>query len=257
MNSETILIQETQKKGLSLNALKYIAIAAMVIDHAAVAFLDDSTTLYRVLDGIGRTTAPIMFFAAVEGYHHTRDLKKYLTRLFVFALISYLPFMYGFSDTFRALRLNVIFTIFFGVVAVHAARTIRSLWLKIAVILALMILTVPMDGGSFCVPMMLILDFFYGNRKNQLAGYLIFAVFSFNIADYFLDPFWSLFYLGFFDVEAFIYGEYDSLGYLIPFFLLLFYNGEAGKRGHFPKWFFYIFYPAHLTIIALIRIFLT
>lgn len=257
MNSETILIQETQKKGLSLNALKYIAIAAMVIDHIAVAFLDDSTTLYRVLDGIGRTTAPIMFFAAVEGYHHTRDLKKYLTRLFVFALISYLPFMYLFTNTFRPLRLNVIFTIFFGLVAVHAAHTIRNVFLKIVVILSLMILTVPMDNGGDCVPMMLMFDFFYGNRKNQLAGYLLIVLLGSGISDYLLAPFWSLFYLGFFDVEAFIYGEYDSLGYLIPFALLLFYNGERGKRDPFSKWVFYIFYPAHLTVIALIRIFLT
>ena len=148
MDNETILIQETQKKGLSLNALKYIAIAAMLIDHVAIAFLDDSTALFHILDAIGRTTAPIMVFAAVEGYHHTKDLKKYLTRLFVFALISYLPFMYLFTNTFRPLRLNVIFTIFFGLVAVHAAHTIRNVFLKIVVILSLMILTVPMDNGG-------------------------------------------------------------------------------------------------------------
>ena len=102
MDNETILIQETQKKGLSLNALKYIAIAAMLIDHVAIVFLDDSTALFHILDAIGRTTAPIMVFAAVEGYHHTKDLKKYLTRLFVFALINYLPFMYLFYQYVQA-----------------------------------------------------------------------------------------------------------------------------------------------------------
>lgn len=66
--------------GLSLNQLKAVAVAAMVIDHIAFAFVPDGTLPAVLLHTIGRITGPTMFFAAVEGYHHTRDLDRYLLR---------------------------------------------------------------------------------------------------------------------------------------------------------------------------------
>ena len=79
---------------ITLNQAKYIAIAAMVIDHIAFAFVPDGTALAIVMHIIGRLTGPIMFFSAVEGYHHTRDLNRYLLRLAAFAAISWFPSLY-------------------------------------------------------------------------------------------------------------------------------------------------------------------
>ena len=84
---------ERSRGGLSLNHLKAVAVAAMVIDHIAFAFVPDGTLLAILLHSIGKITGPTMFFAAVEGCHHTRNLNRYLLRLAVFALVSWFPFL--------------------------------------------------------------------------------------------------------------------------------------------------------------------
>lgn len=68
---------ERSRGGLSLNHLKAVAVAAMVIDHIAFAFVPDGTLLAILLHSIGKITGPTMFFAAVEGCHHTRNLNRY------------------------------------------------------------------------------------------------------------------------------------------------------------------------------------
>ncbi len=242
------------KNGLSIDALKYLAIAAMLIDHVANAFVDDTSQLYFMMRLIGRITGPIMFFAAVEGYHHTRNLKKYVFRLFAFAAISYLPFMYAFSDDFNILRLNVIFTILLGVLAIHARRSIKNIFLKTSAMLLLMIASLPADYGSSCIITMLVLDYYYGNRKNQIAGYAIVAAIEFGIIELIMSPFWSWIYENDFDT-SYVQDNYYWLGYAIPIFLFYFYNEKQGKSNKLLKWLFYVFYPLHLSAIAIIRIF--
>ena len=52
-----------------------------------------------------------------------------------------------------------------------------------------------------------------------------------------------------------IYAQFFQFGVLLAAPLLMLYNGERGG-GKYSKWFFYIFYPAHLLIIALIKMYL-
>ena len=90
----------------------------MVIDHIAFAFVPDGTLLAILLHSIGKFTGPTMFFAAVEGCHHTRNLNRYLLRLAVFALVSWFPFLYfhfgGDLAAIQLMRPNVIYTIFWA-----------------------------------------------------------------------------------------------------------------------------------------------
>jgi len=77
-----------QRVGLNAWQLKLIAIVAMVIDHLAFSFVPDGTFLAVAMHFIGRITGPTMFYFAVEGYHHTRNLNRYLFRLAAFAARS-------------------------------------------------------------------------------------------------------------------------------------------------------------------------
>ena len=99
-------------------SLKLIAIAAMVVDHVAFTFVPYGTPLWTVMDAAGKLTGPIMFYMAVEGFHHTRSIRRYLARLAVFAGVSYFPFLYfcamGQPEQMNPLRLNVIYTISWG-----------------------------------------------------------------------------------------------------------------------------------------------
>lgn len=47
------------------------------------------------LHAIGRITAPTMWFFMAEGFHYTKDVKKYITRMFIFSVISH--FAYDFA----------------------------------------------------------------------------------------------------------------------------------------------------------------
>ena len=81
-------------KGISLNRnqIKYLVIVAMLIDHIAWAFVPMQSLLGQVMHFIGRLTGPTMAYFLVEGYLHTRNVKKYAIRLGFFALVSWLPF---------------------------------------------------------------------------------------------------------------------------------------------------------------------
>ena len=83
-----------QSNGLNRNQLKYLVIVAMLIDHIAWAFVPLDTLLGQVMHGIGRLTGPTMAYFVAEGYHYTRNVRKYAVRLGVFALFSWVPFVY-------------------------------------------------------------------------------------------------------------------------------------------------------------------
>ena len=83
---------------MSTFVLKLTAIIAMVIDHVAAVFIPYNSWLYLPCRLIGRIAFPIFAFLLVEGFYHTRNIRKYLTRLGVFALISELPFDLAFYN---------------------------------------------------------------------------------------------------------------------------------------------------------------
>ena len=60
---------------------------------------------------IGRISFPIFAFMIVEGYFHTKSVKKYVLRLLIFALISEIPFnlMMG-SGIFYPIHQNVLWS---------------------------------------------------------------------------------------------------------------------------------------------------
>ena len=73
---------------MSGTTLKWIAVISMLIDHTAEVLINHNAALtdpiwaqiYVLMRGIGRIAFPIYAFLLVEGFLHTRDVKKYLVR---------------------------------------------------------------------------------------------------------------------------------------------------------------------------------
>ena len=109
--------EESRLRCLNRDAIKYIAMATMLLNHFAHVFLDHGSTLFAVFTGIGYFTAPVMVYFMVEGYGYTRSKKKYFLRLLLFAILSEIPYYYalGFGN------LNMLFTlsICFLIICVH------------------------------------------------------------------------------------------------------------------------------------------
>lgn len=111
--------------GLQMNGaqLKWLAVITMIIDHIAAAQvvpgIVESQRLYDVCRGIGRVSFPIFCFLLVEGFLFTKDVKKYLLRLLIFAFISEVPFDLAFyHSAFYPGAQNVFFTLFLGLATI-------------------------------------------------------------------------------------------------------------------------------------------
>lgn len=96
--------------------LKIVAIVGMTANHVAHAMgplLPWPVTL--VLYSFGGVTYPVMAYLLVIGYMHTSNVKRYASRLFLFALASQVPFTLCLGwGSLPIPRLNVLFTLLIG-----------------------------------------------------------------------------------------------------------------------------------------------
>ena len=257
------------KTGTSWNSyiIKLFAITAMLIDHIAWAFVPTLSPLGQVMHIIGRITAPVMCYFIAEGYYHTRSVKKYALRLFVFAAISYIPFVLFETkklptwQTFTTF--NVIYTLFCGLLALWAWDKMKNKDLSIMAIFGLCILASPGDWGIFGVLYVLVFGVNHGNIRMQVKWFciisLIMAVLAslpfiiMNIPVLAPAVLQMMHRTGKTAIPP-AYSQLFQFGVFLAVPLLLNYNGERGG-GKYSKWIFYVFYPVHLLILALLKLF--
>ena len=113
-------------------SLHMMAMAFMLCDHlwGTVVRGNDWLTC------IGRLTFPIYAFMVVEGYFHTKDLKKYVRRLLVFAVLSEIPFNLAMgSRIFYPIHQNVLwsFLIAIGLIHWNEKTKEKQMWKRIPV----------------------------------------------------------------------------------------------------------------------------
>ena len=119
-----------QGKGLSGSALKVIALVSMTLDHIAY-YLMDKNIAYDAMRTVGRMAFPIFAFLLVEGYVHTRSVRKYALSLFIFALVSDIPWWLLNHDNTH----NVFFTLLLGLVAIEGLSNIGKKFLPCCVLM--------------------------------------------------------------------------------------------------------------------------
>ena len=221
--------------------LKIIACVCMFCDHFGNAVFSSTT----FLNYIGRFSFPIFCFQIVQGYIHTRNIKKYIIRLGIFALISQIPFMLFFHFVFDGFGINVIFTLLFGLLSILIYdKYNKFVGIGSSLLLATIAQVCNFDYGFWGV---FIIFMFYLLRDKKIAMSIIFIVsviikFSLSLLKFGV-PF-SYLFLG---------NTYSLLMYFTCFAILpiLLFNGKKGKDA---KYLFYIFYPTHLLILTLLNV---
>ncbi|MBE6819535.1 MAG: conjugal transfer protein TraX [Ruminococcaceae bacterium] len=233
--------------GLTSNMLRILAMAFMICDHLWAKVVPGNDWMTYV----GRMTFPIFAFMISEGFIHTSNLKKYISRLLVFALISEIPFnlFYG-GSWFYPYHQNVMFTLLFGLLAImlidkarknkDAKTIVKSALLVILLGIASFIGFVDYGFWGFLIVIMFYLfrDFPFAWLA-QLAAMIIINCELFEGQFIIVDLFGKSF-------------EFATQGFavfsLIPIWL---YGGRKGKSSKIMQYGFYAFYPLHMIIIYL------
>ncbi len=111
--------------------LHILAMFFMLCDHLWATVIPGNDWLTCV----GRLAYPIFAFMIVEGYFHTGNLKKYVGRLLLCAVLSEIPFnlMMG-SRLFYPIHQNVLWTFLIGILLIwlnEKAGKRGKWWLRI------------------------------------------------------------------------------------------------------------------------------
>ena len=235
--------EESRLRCLNRDAVKYIAMLTMFLNHFAHVFLDHGSVLYAVFTGAGYFTAPVMVYFMVEGYGYTRSKKKYFLRLLFFALLAQLPYCWALGIG----NLNMLFTLClcFGIIWVH--KNVENRPLRIAAKVLLVFLSIFCDW-AFLAPLYTLLFLWAeGDRKKTALAYAAAtALFSaFSLASGAMQGLTGA-RLG---LELLYASGVAAAGVCI----VCFYNGKRAAHGRaFSKWFFYCFYPAHLLVLGIL-----
>lgn len=224
--------------------VKYIAMFTMLLNHVANVFLMPGTFLQEMLVNIGYFTAPTMCYFLAEGYQYTKSKVKYGIRLFLFAVISQIPFsMALFGTIIQFQYFNMLFTLFICFLILVVKEKVRQPYLQAALYMVLIMATSSCDWPVVAAAYTLMFAYSIGSRKNMLMSY-VGAVVLFAL----------MMYSPYSDILELIGGclAVASSGIVI----LCLYNGKRAARGQrFSKWFFYLFYPVHLLALGVLRMF--
>ena len=225
------------KKMISADILKWIALITMFIDHTGAAILE-KIPQYHTTDWcyplditfrmIGRLAFPIYCFLLIEGFYHTRNRLNYMRNLLLFAVISEIPFELSFFGGMDIGFHNVYWTLLLGLLLLMLLETIKAKYNDKYSFLAI-VAVIPFaaaaqlmstDYGAIGVLLIFILYQTHFERlKQSVLGALAMS----------------------YEITA-----------PISFILTYFYNGER-KNKRF-KYVFYFFYPAHLLLLYWIRL---
>ena len=204
---------------------------------------------------IGRLAFPIFAFLIVEGYFHTKDFRKYLKRIFLFAILSEIPFNLAMgSRLFYPIHQNVLWSFLISLLLIHwNERTkAKNLWKRIlvgvsSVLVAYFVgLLTFVDYHNAGILMVLTFYFFHRRKWWDYIGQLV-CMWYINVE--ILSGFAYQFQFG--GNTFFIARQGLALLALIPIWLY------QGNQGYHSKWFqytCYVFYPLHLLILGIIKV---
>lgn len=233
----------------------FLHIAAMLLmlcDHLWATVIPGNNWLTC----IGRIAFPIFAFLTVEGYFHTKNFKKYILRLLIFALLSEVPFdLVAGSTPFYPFHQNVLWSFLISLGLIHlnerarhtGKRSLRLLTAVLTMLFGCVAGLITMVDYYHAGVLTVLAFYFFRGRKwwNHLLQLLSLAYINLELLGglgYELSLFGQNF---FFPQQSF------ALLALIPIWL---YRGRQGPHSKSLQFLYYAFYPLHLLILGLLRL---
>lgn len=221
----------------------------MVVDHFGDVYFKQTSWMNL----IGRIAFPIFAFQISEGYLHTKNLKKYFLRLFLFALISQVPFMLFYSLYTEGPTLNIFFTLFIGLLAIFLYDKITHLNFQpikkeklksffryflgflMVFLLGLLAQVCHLDYGFFGISIIFLFYLFRNNKLAMAISFIVACILKYGIT--YIDTFNSLYIWWYIGLTIFT---------ILPIVFICLYNKKQGPK---VKYLLYLFYPVHLLIL--------
>ncbi|MGT2933599.1 TraX family protein [Streptococcus catagoni] len=226
---------------MNRNQFKILLLLVMVLDHASFIF----PASYGIgIHIISRFVAVGFAYLAVEGFRYTSDVKRYIMRMYLVAIVMFVG-----NKALGALGIysenNILLTLGIGLTALWAIRAIKQPILKILAVSALLALGVLLaEGGMVVIPFMLLTYLFRESKIKQYISYLLLSslLLLFSVMD--MPSSMTL-------TEIMMLNADFMFITVIP--LLECYNHRLEKKTAFNQSFFYVFYPLHLWSLAIIQ----
>lgn len=233
-------------------SLHIMAMAFMLCDHLWGTIVPGNDWLTC----IGRISFPIFAFLIVEGYFHTGNLKKYVCRILLFAILSEIPFNLAMgSRWFYPIHQNVLWSFLIALGLIHwneKTRAAGKIWMRIliggvTVLLGYIVGLVTMVDFYHAGIMTVLVFYFFRQRKWwSYAGQ---AICLWYINTEMLGGF--SYELQLFGQTYFLVRQSFALLALIPIWL---YRGNQGYHSKQLQMVYYVFYPLHLLILGVIKL---
>lgn len=250
---------------LTGNSLKIVACLTMFVDHFSKILVEmimseklfplylnggiSGELFYRiddfqrsVLNGIGTIAFPLFCLLLAEGFVYTKNRKRYIGFMLIFALISEIPFDISFFSFYSRNEgtfpfyfgyQNVFFTLLLGLVCLFVLErlpqfekgqerkeNIKAVLLQVGVVAVVAVAAelLKCDYGSQGI---IYIAGFYLFRKSRILQAVAFLVLFMATT-----------------------GNQPTMYIMIAVLLILLYNGKRGKLK--VKYLFYWFYPVHI-----------
>jgi hypothetical protein len=245
----------------------------MVIDHIGLFFFPQ-ILLFRI---VGRLAFPLFAWLIANGAYHSKNINKYLARMFIFALVAQIPFIviHRLVDpSFWAL--NVLFTLFLGLLTILLIKKSKNIVTTFLVIIlgALIASFFNTEYGAMGVLAVVIFYIFFKNFRIMIILQIcLFTLFSLTPIIFYIAltrgvhstvpttifplclPVWTHVCLR---VSMTFPPNFISQTLIEPLglFSLIFVGFYSSQEGRKLKYFFYWFYPIHLVILYFFKLFI-
>ncbi|MGM9661498.1 MAG: TraX family protein [Oscillospiraceae bacterium] len=239
-----------RSRGISSFTLHILAMALMLCDHLWATLFPAQEWLTCV----GRMAFPIFAFMIAEGYFRTSNVRKYMGRLLIFAILSEVPFnlLYG-SSVIYPFHQNVLWTFLLALLSmalIDKARAAKKWWLTALTVLLtvlgdLLLGTIAMVDYLGAGVLTVLVFYFFREKKwwcyaGQLACMAVLHIHM--LGGYCYDV-----SIGGHEFQVVQQGF--ALLALLPIWL---YDGRQGHHSKAFQYACYAFYPLHLLALYFI-----